>query len=73
MSSTNNLPRSECPECGRPCRTISGICGPCQGIGVDTDALRGGRWVIDGRVQRWKPWTDEECAERTRRALGRVA
>lgn len=70
MSSTNNLPRSECPECGRRCRTISGICGPCQGIGVDSHALTGGHWVTVRGIRRWQPDTE---TVRPIRPVGRPA
>ena len=53
MSSSHTLPRVDCSECGRRCRTISGVCGPCRGIGVDSDVLDGGRWVPVGGILRW--------------------
>lgn len=49
------LTRRPCQDCGRPCRTLSGVCGPCQGLGEDGHALTGGRWVNVRGIQRWQP------------------
>lgn len=50
-----NLTRRPCRECGRQCRTASGVCAPCRGIGVDANALTGGRWVVVRGIKRWQP------------------
>lgn len=62
-------PRRPCSKCEIECRSESGVCWACQKYSAADRPLRGGRWVTIGLVRRWKPWTDEECAERTRRAL----
>lgn len=65
-------PRRPCTSCQQMCRTISGVCGPCQGLGQFPAGLKGGRWVNERGIQRWRPWTAEECVERTRDAIERV-
>lgn len=57
-------PSRRCVQCGKYNRAASfPACPTCR-----RSALVGGRWVIEGRVQRWKPWTDEERRDRDRRA-----
>lgn len=59
--------RWRCTECGGRTASVIKVCRTCLAAGIDP--LSGGRWVNDGGIQRWKPWTAEECAERTARAL----
>lgn len=74
-------PARVCPQCGTKHRARRrDRCADCAGAPARgkpvfpgeepsaSHALVGGRWVIEGRVQRWKPWTDEERRDRDRRA-----
>lgn len=62
-----------CGICGVRTRRQNGICQICDlspaGAPTEADRLTGGRWVSVDGIQRWRPWTAEECAERTRQAL----
>lgn len=70
-------PETKCCLCGGRTVARDGICRTCTNAqhAAPTEAhrLTGGRWVNVGGIQRWQPWTPEECAERTRAALARWA
>lgn len=59
--------RWRCTQCGTRTGSVLKVCAPCLSAGIDP--LTGGRWVSVEGIQRWRPWTAEECAERTRQAL----
>lgn len=59
--------RWRCTQCGVRTGAVLKVCPACLDAGIEP--LTGGRWVSVDGIQRWRPWTDEECAERTRQAL----
>lgn len=66
QATDESRPVRRCTRCGSRHRAKTfDTCAACRRPSL---ALTGGRWVIEGRVQRWKPWTDEERRERDRRA-----
>lgn len=70
---TATRPEVACNVCGIRTTAKGGTCPSCAWLplGAPSEAhrLTGGRWINVGGIQRWQPWTDEECAERTRAAL----
>lgn len=66
-------PEVPCSVCGIRTTAKGGICPSCNWVPIGdptpADELKGGRWVNENGIQRWRKWTDEECAERSRRAL----